>query len=57
MLERDAGRIVATFSISGKQPAALNSDYAAFKHGVTWLTKAPTLELGVSNENDITAND
>ncbi|PCJ70621.1 MAG: hypothetical protein COA62_08615 [Rhodobiaceae bacterium] len=56
MLERDAGRIITISSISGKLPAALNSDYSASKHGVIGLTKALALELGILRKNGITAN-
>lgn len=56
MLARDAGRIITISSISGKMPAAMNSDYAASKHGVIGLTKALALELGILGKNGITAN-
>lgn len=56
MLARDAGRIITISSISGKMPAAMNSDYAASKHGVIGLTKALALELGMLGKNGITAN-
>lgn len=56
MLDRDAGRIITISSISGKLPAALNSDYAASKHGVIGLTKALALELGMLKKNGVTAN-
>lgn len=36
MLERNSGRIITLSSASGKQPAALNSDYSASKHGVIY---------------------
>jgi NAD(P)-dependent dehydrogenase (short-subunit alcohol dehydrogenase family) len=56
MLARDAGRIITISSMSGKVPAAMNSDYAASKHGVIGLTKAVALELGILRKNGITAN-
>lgn len=56
MLARNAGRIITISSISGKLPAALNSDYAASKHGVIGLTKALALELGMLKKNGVTAN-
>lgn len=56
MLARDAGRIITISSISGKLPAAMNSDYAASKHGVIGLTKALALELGILGKNGVTAN-
>ena len=56
MLARDSGRIITISSISGKLPAAMNSDYAASKHGVIGLTKALALELGILGKNGITAN-
>ncbi|MBA4010326.1 MAG: hypothetical protein C0481_00535 [Phenylobacterium sp.] len=56
MLARDSGRIITVSSISGKLPAAMNSDYAASKHGVIGLTKALALELGILGKNGITAN-
>lgn len=56
MLARDSGRIITLSSASGKLPAALNSDYAASKHGVIGLTKALALELGILRKNGITAN-
>ncbi|MGV8996155.1 MAG: SDR family NAD(P)-dependent oxidoreductase [Parvibaculaceae bacterium] len=56
MIERDSGRIITLSSASGKLPAALNSDYAASKHGVIGLTKTLALELGVMRKNGITAN-
>lgn len=56
MLERDSGRIITLSSASGKLPAALNSDYAASKHGVIGLTKALALELGMLNKHGVTAN-
>jgi NAD(P)-dependent dehydrogenase (short-subunit alcohol dehydrogenase family) len=43
-------------SVSGKLPAALNSDYAASKHGVIGLTKAIALEMGLLGLKGITAN-
>lgn len=56
MLERDSGRIITLSSASGKLPAAMNSDYAASKHGVIGLTKALALELGILRKGGITAN-
>jgi len=56
MLERNSGRIITLSSASGKLPAALNSDYAASKHGVIGLTKALALELGILRKNGVTAN-
>jgi len=56
MLARDSGRIITLSSASGKLPAALNSDYAASKHGVIGLTKALALELGLLGKHGITAN-
>lgn len=56
MLARDRGRIITISSVSGKLPAALNSDYAASKHGVIGLTKALALELGILRKNGVTAN-
>jgi NAD(P)-dependent dehydrogenase (short-subunit alcohol dehydrogenase family) len=56
MLERDSGRIITLSSGSGKQPAALNSDYSASKHGVIGLTKTVAIELGIMNKNGVTAN-
>lgn len=56
MLERNSGRIITLSSASGKLPAALNSDYAASKHGVVGLTKALALELGILRKNGVTAN-
>jgi len=56
MLARNAGRIIMISSMSGKQPAARNADYAASKHGVIGLTKALALELGILKKNGITAN-
>jgi NAD(P)-dependent dehydrogenase (short-subunit alcohol dehydrogenase family) len=56
MLARNSGRIITLSSASGKLPAALNSDYAASKHGVVGLTKALALELGILDKNGITAN-
>lgn len=56
MLERDSGRIITLSSASGKLPAALNSDYAASKHGVIGLTKTLALELGILRKNGVTAN-
>lgn len=56
MLERDAGRIIMISSISGKQPAAMNADYAASKHGVIGLMKALAIEIGMLGKNGITAN-
>lgn len=56
MLERDSGRIITLSSASGKLPAALNSDYAASKHGVVGLTKALALELGILRKHGVTAN-
>lgn len=56
MLARNSGRIITLSSASGKLPAALNSDYAASKHGVVGLTKALALELGILRKNGVTAN-
>jgi len=56
MLERNSGRIITLSSASGKLPAALNSDYAASKHGVIGLTKALALELGILKKGGVTAN-
>lgn len=56
MLERDSGRIITLSSASGKQPAALNSDYSASKHGVIGLTKTVAIELGILHKNGVTAN-
>ena len=56
MLERNSGRIITLSSASGKQPAALNSDYAASKHGVIGLTKTVAIELGILGKNGVTAN-
>ena len=56
MLARDSGRIITLSSASGKLPAALNSDYAASKHGVIGLTKALALELGLLGKHGVTAN-
>jgi len=56
MLSRNEGRVIMISSISGKMPAAMNSDYAASKHGVIGLTKALALELGLLGKNGITAN-
>lgn len=56
MLERNSGRIITLSSASGKLPAALNSDYAASKHGVVGLTKALALELGILGKHGVTAN-
>lgn len=56
MLERDSGRVIMISSISGKQPAAMNADYAASKHGVIGLTKTLALELGILNKPGVTAN-
>ncbi|PZQ62439.1 MAG: hypothetical protein DI570_10705 [Phenylobacterium zucineum] len=56
MLARDSGRIITLSSASGKLPAALNSDYAASKHGVIGLTKALALELGILGKHGVTAN-
>ena len=56
MLARDSGRIITLSSASGKLPAALNSDYAASKHGVIGLTKALALELGILGKQGVTAN-
>lgn len=56
MLERNSGRIITLSSASGKLPAALNSDYAASKHGVIGLTKALALELGILRKGGVTAN-
>lgn len=56
MLERDSGRIITLSSASGKQPAALNSDYSASKHAVIGLTKTVAIELGILRKNGVTAN-
>lgn len=56
MLARNSGRVITLSSASGKLPAALNSDYAASKHGVIGLTKALALELGILRKNGVTAN-
>ncbi len=56
MLERNSGRIITLSSASGKLPAALNSDYAASKHGVIGLTKALALELGMLGKHGVTVN-
>lgn len=56
MLSRNTGRVIMISSISGKQPAAMNADYAASKHGVIGLTKALALEIGILGKNGITAN-
>ena len=56
MMEQKTGRIITISSTSGKLPAAMNSDYAASKHGVIGLTKALALELGLLGLNGITAN-
>jgi NAD(P)-dependent dehydrogenase (short-subunit alcohol dehydrogenase family) len=56
MLERNSGRIITLSSASGKQPAALNSDYSASKHAVIGLTKTVAIELGILHKNGVTAN-
>jgi NAD(P)-dependent dehydrogenase (short-subunit alcohol dehydrogenase family) len=56
MLARNWGRIITLSSASGKLPAALNSDYAASKHGVIGLTKTIAIELGMLGKNGVTAN-
>lgn len=56
MITRNSGRIITLSSASGKQPAALNSDYAASKHAVIGLTKTIAIELGLLQKNGVTAN-
>ena len=56
MLERDSGRIITLSSALGKQPAALNGDYATSKHGVIGLTKTVAIELGIMGKHGVTAN-